>query len=352
MKNKQKIKLKNTRITYLDILNVIAIIAVIALHCNGIVHGNPNTRAWNTSLIVECICYFAVPLFCMLSGATLMNYREKYDTKTFFKKRFIKVLVPFAFWAIIMFIWKIHIIKTIPNINGLKNWINAFFQNKEESTYYFMYSILGIYLTLPILSLLTEKKHRKTLWFTVVLYFIFNSLIPNVLNLFEITYNTNTQVLLGGYIIFVILGYLLSTEELSRNKRIIIYIFAIIGVLYRFFTTYIMSKEYGYVIKTTWGYTSWHSILLASSVFIFIKQLFTVKISLSAKKAKLVSKISSCSFGIYLIHQIVMYYEKTIFSINTASWEWRTMGVIITYIISLIIVFSMKKIPIVKKLVP
>lgn len=352
MKNKQKIKLKNTRITYLDILNVIAIIAVIALHCNGIVHGNPNTRAWNTSLIVECICYFAVPLFCMLSGATLMNYREKYDTKTFFKKRFIKVLVPFAFWAIIMFIWKIHIIKTIPNINGLKNWINAFFQNKEESTYYFMYSILGIYLTMPILSLLTEKKHRKTLWFTVVLYFIFNSLIPNVLNLFEITYNTNTQVLLGGYIIFVILGYLLSTEELSRNKRIIIYIFAIIGVLYRFFTTYIMSKEYGYVIKTTWGYTSWHSILLASSVFIFIKQLFTVKISLSAKKAKLVSKISSCSFGIYLIHQIVMYYEKTIFSINTASWEWRTMGVIITYIISLIIVFSMKKIPIVKKLVP
>ena len=61
-----------------------------------------------------------------------MNYREKYDTKTFFKKRFIKVLVPFAFWAIIMFIWKIHIIKTIPNINGLKNWINVFFKIKKK----------------------------------------------------------------------------------------------------------------------------------------------------------------------------------------------------------------------------
>lgn len=63
------------------------------------------------------------------------------------------------------------------------------------------------------------------MWFTELLYFIFNSLIPNVLNLFEITYNTNTQVLLGEYIIFVILDYLLSTEELSRNKRIIIYIY-------------------------------------------------------------------------------------------------------------------------------
>lgn len=43
------------RIVYFDILNIIAIIAVISLHMNGIVHGNPNIRAWNTSLIIECI---------------------------------------------------------------------------------------------------------------------------------------------------------------------------------------------------------------------------------------------------------------------------------------------------------
>ena len=347
-----KKELINTRIVYFDILNIIAIVAVIALHCNSIVHGTPNTRAWNTSLIVECLCYFAVPLFCMLSGANLMNYRKKYDTKTFFKKRFLKVLVPFIFWAIVMFIWKIYIIKTMPTIEGIGNWINAFFTNKEESTYYFMYSILGIYLTIPILSLLTEEKHRKTLWFTVSLYFIFNSFIPNILSLFKITYNSNTQVLLGGYIIFVLLGYLLSTEDISKKKRIMLYVFTIIGVLYRYLTTFILSKELGYVVKTTWGYTSWHSILLACSVFVIIKQLFTTKFNLSKKHAKLLSKVSSGSFGIYLIHQIVMYYEKAIFNINPAMWEWRTIGVITTYIISLLIVLVIKKIPIIKKIVP
>lgn len=101
--------MKDNRKIYIDILNIIAIIAVVALHCNGIVHGSPNTRAWNSSLIVECICYFAVPLFLMLTGATLMNYRKKYDTKTFFKKRILKVAIPFIFWAIIMFVWKILI---------------------------------------------------------------------------------------------------------------------------------------------------------------------------------------------------------------------------------------------------
>lgn len=92
---------KKDRIVYFDILNILSIIAVIALHCNGIVH-NFSTKystAWATSLIVECVCYWAVPIFLMLSGANLIKYREKYDTKTFFKKRFSKVLVPFLFWA-------------------------------------------------------------------------------------------------------------------------------------------------------------------------------------------------------------------------------------------------------------
>lgn len=120
------------RIIYIDVLNIIAIIAVIALHCNGIVHGNPNTRAWNTSLIVECLCYFAVPLFCMLSGATLMNYREKYDTKTFFKKRVLKVLIPFIFWAIIMFIWKIATNRLDISNYTVTDWINAFFTIKKK----------------------------------------------------------------------------------------------------------------------------------------------------------------------------------------------------------------------------
>lgn len=86
MENKCVSKENNKRIVYYDILNVLAIIAVVALHCNGIVHNFSTNykRAWMTSLIVECICYWAVPIFLMLSGATLMKYREKYNTKTFF----------------------------------------------------------------------------------------------------------------------------------------------------------------------------------------------------------------------------------------------------------------------------
>lgn len=176
------------RVVYLDILNIIAIISVVALHCNAIVHGNPMNRAWNTSLIVECLCYFAVPLFFMISGSNLMKYREKYDTKTFYKKRVIKVLIPFLFWATFMFIWKIFITKTISleSVNSITEIINAFFSNKEESTYYFMFEILGVYMIVPLLSLLAKKEYHKTLWFIVILFFVFNGLIPNFLLIADI----------------------------------------------------------------------------------------------------------------------------------------------------------------------
>ena len=345
----------NNRIVYFDILNIIAIIAVIAMHCNRIVHIDPNIRAWNTSLIVDCVCFFAVPIFCMLSGATLMNYREKYDTKTFFKKRVLKVLIPFIFWAAVMFIGKGATDQlNITKLKSIKDWLNAFFANKEEGIYYFMFEILGIYLTMPLFSLLAKEENRKTLWFTVLLFFIFNGFLPNILGVIGIQYNNSLSVRIGGYTIFVILGYLLHTQDIKEKDRILIYIGALVGLVYRYSTTFIWSKQAGEVIKKSWGsYYTWHSILLACAVFLIIKNMnIDKKLQGKEKIIKALAKISSCSFGIYLMHLIIMHYEIKLLDINIYSWQWRTMGVLTTYLISLIIVLIIKKIPVLRRTVP
>lgn len=344
--------MSDKRIAYLDLLNIIAIISVIAMHCNGIVHGNPNIRAWNTSLIVECICYFAVPMFFMISGANLMKYRERYNTKEFFKKRCLKVLIPFIAWAIIMFIFKIFITKSISieTINTPINFLNAFFSNKEEATYYFMFEILGIYLVMPLLSLLAKDEYKKTLWLIVGLYFVFNATLPNLFALVGIKWYTGFGMPLSGYAIYVILGYLLSKEELDNKWKILIYVGAVFGILYRYITTFILSKSAGQVIKTTWGYSSWHCMLLTVSVFIIIKDLKIEEINDTAKT--IMAKIAQCSFGIYLIHMIVKACYIKVFNINTLSWYFRTFGVLGIYIISLVGVMLMKKIPILRKILP
>ena len=342
------------RVIYYDILNILAILAVIAMHANGIVHGSPNSRAWNTSLLVECLCYWAVPVFLMLSGANLIKYREKYDTKTFFKKRLLKVFIPFVFWAILMTIWKVCTNK-IPfeQISSVKKFLNFILTNKEEETYYFIFIILGIYLTMPLLSLLAKDENRKTIWFTTLMFFIFNSLIANVLPLIGIAYNYDLTIQIGGYTIYVLLGYLLSTQDLNKKQKLILYTSAVVGLLYRYIITFVLSKQSGEVIKNTWGYCQWHCILLSSAVFIFVKELkINERIKNNKKIANILKELSSCSFGVYLIHKFIMYYEISLFNIKTSSIQWRTVGIVYTYIISLIIVYILKKIPILKRLVP
>lgn len=78
---------ENKRILYFDVLNIMACFCVILMHHNGIVHFFSDTMQWKQALIVEVVAYWAVPVFFMLTGATLLDYSERYDTKTFFKKR-------------------------------------------------------------------------------------------------------------------------------------------------------------------------------------------------------------------------------------------------------------------------
>ena len=61
------------RVVCFDALNVLACLSVIAMHCNGAVHVFADTYVWRQSLLVDVLAYWAVPVFIMLSGATLMR---------------------------------------------------------------------------------------------------------------------------------------------------------------------------------------------------------------------------------------------------------------------------------------
>ena len=43
----------------------------------------------------------------MISGATLFDYRERYQTGAYFKKRFLKTGLPFITWTLINLVIKV-----------------------------------------------------------------------------------------------------------------------------------------------------------------------------------------------------------------------------------------------------
>lgn len=343
---------KNNRILYFDILNILACFSVVLLHCNGIVHMYNDTAEWKGSLVIEVIFYFAVPIFLMLTGANLMGYRQKYDTKTFFKKRFLKVVIPFIFWSSAMVIWKTHTGALEVTEWSVSNLLNIFFVNEEETLYYFMFIIIGIYLTIPILSVLAEEKNRKILWYAVIAMFFTDTVFPVLGEAFDIAYNGYLSVLFDGHIIYVLLGYLLSTEDFDKKKRYIIYALGVLSCILRYFVTCNLSARDGETNRLLFSYTQFHAVFLASAVFVFVKNIKWDKFIKKDKIKNILAKISGCSFGIYLIHKIVMHYEGRIMGLNEYSLTWRLGIPILTYLITLLIVYILKKIPVLKRIVP
>ena len=109
----------------------------------------------------------------------------------------------------------------------------------------------------------------------------------------------------------------------------------------------------GKIFNEFWGYSAWYAMLQSIAVFIFVKDLkLNKKIENNQKLCNIISKIASCSFGIYLIHIFVKYYFARIMNIPSSSIIHKTIGIIIVYLISLIIVYIMKKVKFVRKIVP
>lgn len=78
--------LKEERKEYIDILNVISCLAVVLLHTNNAFWRFSYDSYWISANFIECIFYFAVPVFYMITGATIMNYRENIVQKHFLRK--------------------------------------------------------------------------------------------------------------------------------------------------------------------------------------------------------------------------------------------------------------------------
>ena len=89
------------RKVYLSLARVLCAFAVVLIHTNGCFYEFNIDECWGWANVIESGLGFAVPVFIMVSGATLMDYSHRYSTKEFFKKRVIKTVIPYLVWSVI-----------------------------------------------------------------------------------------------------------------------------------------------------------------------------------------------------------------------------------------------------------
>ncbi|MGN8678637.1 hypothetical protein ACTNEA_07820 [Oscillospiraceae bacterium HCP3S3_F4] len=83
--------------------------------------------------------------------------------------------------------------------------------------------------------------------------------------------------------------------------------------------------------------------------FVFIKYACDYPIFRNEKFIRLIKWLSGASFGIYLIHVLVIDRITSWFSVDTLSGWWRLFGAFAVYFVALLLVKVLQKIPYVGK---
>lgn len=337
---------------YISILNCVACFAVIMLHANGIFWSHPTGKLWISANFIETFFYWAVPIFFMISGATLMNYRERYTTKDFIKKRILKTVIPFVFWSIMAGIFMAHISNTQMDWNVI-HVIDNIFNTRYFTIYWFFIPLFAIYMSLPIFSLLINNM-QFLIAFAIVgsgMEFI----LPLVCDLIHVTMNRDViPPVVSGYMVYILLGYILDQVTIEKKKRQIIYILGVIGWFIHFEGTNILSMGVAEINTTFKGYTRLPCLLQSIAVFIFFKYIDYKKLfgSFYHIISNIVFKCASCTFGVYLLHFFLIIGLPIKFSIDSRRILWRVGGAVFIFLTCSIITYCAKKSSIIRRVLP
>ena len=360
-------KTSDGKTVYISVLNVIAAISVVMMHANVSFWLDIKKPYWNTANIIESVCYFAVPVFFMLSGATLIDYQERYSTKEYLSKRFKKTVIPFIVWSIVGLLWayrKVLWAMLMGESNSGLDWtflsvFNGIVNTKFRDIYWFFVPLFCIYMIIPLFAAVNKEKRVKVFTYIIWIALAINFVIPFVLSLLQryenISFGWTYKIYVGfEYLFYVLVGYVLHKKELKLSYRLIIYAAAIAGLLAHIIGTYSESKTNpsgSFMLYK--GYYNLPCVLYSVGIFLFVKQIGSrIK---SERTIKAFSYLHGFTFPIYLIHRYFLdVFEENLHLINIerASLLYVIPATVIAIILSILTTMLLRKIPVLRHIVP
>ncbi|MFZ7178929.1 acyltransferase [Avibacterium avium] len=281
----------------IDLLKVIAMLMIIALHTLG--HGGVlgATKSNDTYFFIsnysiawflEIGFYGAVNCYAMTSGYLSWNTSVKYA-------KLLYLWLQVAFYSLgITFIFSFFI-----NIS-LQQWLDPLLPI-TSSQYWYATAYFGLFLLMPILNAYLQSVSQSQIKWHLLILFIFLTLLPLALKKSPYYLNNGYSMLwlclmylLGGAIAKCQLKERLTLSQCIKlfftfviltwaNKMIIEYVNQFIGVKIPYYNLI------SYISPT----------IILSSLFLF---LCFSKFTLHFRYKKIITILANASFGVYLIH--------------------------------------------------
>lgn len=320
------------RVLYLDVLRVLSCFMIVCMHSPMPTGG---IGIFNAGL-----SYITAPglvMFFMISGALLLPVKT--DTKTFLKRRLSKVVLPTIVFTLIYLV--------IKHLHGESfSWTIALlsmpFSTQGHGVLWFMYTLIGLYLLAPILSHWLQNVSKRELQAYLLLWGL-TLCLPILRQLITVnSEKTSALYYFTGYAGYFVLGYYLKRygAEMKLFPWLVLSILAFVSLP-------ISKKCFIDVNYDVFWYLSIFVAVMAITLYLIVLNLFK-NANGGGKIIGPITTASNLSFGIYLVHIIVMrdFVWKLDFISGINNYIFQTFVIIImTYLVSFTLVYVISLIP-------
>lgn len=353
---------KTNRIFSYDIIRILATLAVVMIHASSYtVKGAPSGSAeFVVANILDGISHVGVPLFVMLSGALMLNESREIPIKKIFKTA--------GSFFVLLLIWSVAYAAVyqiiIPISSGSDVSIKNFIYKSifGHTHLWYLYMLVGLYLILPILRLFVKKENSSYILYFILLAALFKFSLPLVSFAFDKVAGglfTSENLIssyadqfyldvLGEYITYYLIGWYISNVDIKKNVRIALYVLGAAGMITTFLGVQIFSTDTSRPLGLFYGNNSINVLLYSVGVFLFV--FYLLKEKDGGRLAPVITKLSGLTFGVYLIHMMLLTLISKVINIGNPIVEIPVEW-LICVVASFGASYLMSKIPIVKKLI-
>ncbi|MDU5560165.1 acyltransferase [Anaerococcus vaginalis] len=305
----------------LSYCRAIATIAIIILHTGFVLSTNFRFNIEDNiilRLFVNCSMW-AVPIFLMVTGVLNLDENKNLTLKKLIKKYIGRILLSIVIFVAIYQIADIIIDKRSLHLNEFLTYLKNLYTGNTYSPMWYLYMLIGLYLLMPMYRAFVKVSKENEIKFIMLVYIIFISIIPAIGTFkFKSGFYIHELTI---YPFYLFMGYSLHKGiiKIDKNKGAILFIVSSILISILTYYRWINNNEN---FEIFWSYSSIIVIVQSIGFFNFVmgisksqKWQAIEKVSSENKKSykntenifsSILLKIDSLSFGIYLIHIIII----------------------------------------------
>lgn len=312
------------RMVYPDVLRTLSCIAVVFLStsmaagCNG----------------VSGLLTWAAPMFVMLSGMFFLDSSWFISSQDMAKKYGLRVLAAYLVWGIIAVA-----------ANYATGGVNSGMLSGSGFYLNFLFVMIVLYAVSPIMRIFTRVAQPRELWYVVVLGIFIGSVYP-FFQLQAQTVHMADHAMIGfGYLAIFMTGWYLRTAILSRKQIRVIYLLG--GICLIFTLRGIWMGPSMFSSDPALMIVSPDAVLIATALFLVVKNTLA-GVRVPVKVLRPVSKIAQLSFGIYLIHPILLAVICYVLNRNGIVLPTALFVIVVSVVllvVSGVLTFLIRKIP-------